>query len=448
MPGKHLGLWSGVGLVIANMVGAGVFLSAGFMAQDLGPGQILLAWVVGAVLALCGSVAYAEVARLVPRSGGEYRYLSTLLHPSLGYLAGWASLLVGFSAPIAIDALAAGDFAHQIFGLPPQWTGAALVVALAAVHASGLAASAKGQNALIAVKVLLLLFFAGAGLVRGSLAWPAWVPPNPSEGFPLGAFVTSLFFIAFAFSGWNAAIYASEEFEEPTRTVPRAMVIGCALVALLYLLINFVFVANLEPAGAAVVFKYDSERVTLGHAVMQKLLGEGAAKLMSGIILLAFISAISAMTLVGPRVYAAMAKDGFLPGPLAGKNGEPPRWSVALQSGLALVLVFTHELQDVLQNVGAILTLFAALTMAGLFRAAAGKVTAEKPRPLALVAAAIYAGSTVFMLYTAIGRWLKPPFGKPHPEFLVWIAVVTVVALVAWAVTRMLKPPPQGAPSK
>ncbi len=356
--------------------------------------------------------------------------------------------MVGFSAPIAIDALAAGAFAHQLFGVPPQLTGALLVVALAGVHATRLSASARGQNALIAVKVLLLVFFAGAGLVFGSHSWPHWVPAHPSQGFPLGAFVTSLFFIAFAFSGWNAAIYASDEFEEPKRTVPKAMVLGCALVAVLYLLINFVFVANLDAGGAAVVFKYDSERVTLGHAVMQKLLGEGAAKLMSGIILLAFVSAISAMSLVGPRVYAAMAKDGFLPAALAGKDGQPPRWSVALQGALALLLVFTHKLSDVLQNVGAILTLFAALTMAGLFRAALGKVTQEKPRPLALAAAAVYAGSTVFMLYTAIGRWLKPPFGEPHPEFLVWIAVVTTVALVAWALTRAFKPRVQGAEGK
>jgi len=373
VPGKHLGLWSGVGLVIANMVGAGVFLSAGFMAQDLTPGQILLAWVVGAALALCGSVAYAEVARLVPKSGGEYRYLSTLLHPSLGYLAGWASLLVGFSAPIAIDALAAGEFAHQLLGVPPTWTAAALIAVLCAVHSSGLSTSARGQNLLIAVKVLLLIFFAGAGLVKGTTAWPTWSPPHLSEGFPTGPFVTSLFFIAFAFSGWNAAIYASEEFEEPTKTVPRAMVIGCAGVAVLYLLINFVFVANLDPKLAAVVFAYDDEgsaKVTLGHAVMEKLLGAGAANVMSGIILLAFISAISAMTLVGPRVYAAMAKDGFLPRSLAATEGHPPRISVLLQSGLAIVLVFTHKLPAVLGNVGAILTLFAALRSRGRSRSA------------------------------------------------------------------------------
>ncbi|MFT3840941.1 MAG: amino acid permease [Myxococcaceae bacterium] len=450
MPGKHLGQWSGVGLVIANMVGAGVFISAGFSAQSMRPGHILLAWLAGAVLALCGSKAYAEVARLVPRSGGEYRYLSTLLHPSLGYLAGWASFLVGFSAPIAIDALAAGEFARQLFGVPALGTAVLLIAGLGALHASGLEQSAKGQNVLIAIKVLLLLFFTGTGLLLGSHSWPTWTPPHVSEGFPTGSFVNSLFYIAFAFSGWNAAIYASEEFDEPTKTVPRAMIIGCALVAVLYLLLNFVFVANLDPKTAEVVFAFDapnSAKVTLGHEVMKKLLGAGAANVMSGIILLAFISAMSAMTLVGPRVYAAMANDGFLPKALGTVDGHPPRFSVLLQSALAILLVFITNLQQVLKDVGAILSFFAALTMCGLFRAALSNVTPEKPRPLALLAAFVYAGSTVFMLYTSIDGWLHPQFGEAHPYYLIYIAVVAVVALVAWGVTKMMNAP-KGAPGK
>ena len=137
MSQRTLGLKSGIGLVIANMVGAGVFLSTGFMAQSLTPGQILLAWVIGGVLALCGAKAYAEVARLVPEGGGEYRYLSSLMHPALGYLAGWASLLVGFSAPTALDAIAAGAFARAVVpALEPRLVGAVLIIVLTFVHAS------------------------------------------------------------------------------------------------------------------------------------------------------------------------------------------------------------------------------------------------------------------------------------------------------------------------
>ena len=422
-PHKPFGLWSGIGLVIANMVGIGVFLSAGFMAQSLAPGPLMLAWVVGAVLALSGAWAYAEVARLVPRSGGEYRYLSELLHPALGYLAGWASLLVGFSAPIAADALGAGAYLAAIFpGAPALWIAAGLVVALTAVHAIGIHLSARAQNVLVGVKVLLLLGFVAIGVFVGTVAWPTWTPPTQSVGFPTGAFVGSLFFIAFAFSGWNAAVYASEEFEDPARTVPRAMLYGCAAVAVLYLVVNYIFVANLTPSEGAVVFS--SEPVTVGHALMKRLLGEGAARMMSGIIVLAFISAMSAMILIGPRVYAAMAKDGFLPRAFIGTAGKAPTLSVVLQGAFALLLVFTQSLKDVLGKVGAILVLFAALTVLGLFRA---RLNGREVKTSALVAAGVYCVSAAYMLYTGFHENL---------QLLAWVAAVMVLALLGWLLTR------------
>ncbi len=390
------------------MVGAGVFLSTGFMAQSMTPGTILLAWLVGAVLALAGARAYAEVARLVPAGGGEYRYLSTLLHPALGYLAGWGSLLVGFSAPIALDALAAGAFARAVWpGIEPRVFAAALVVGLTGVHAIGVHLSARVQNALVAVKVLLLAGFVGVGLALGTLHWPTWQPPDAS-GTTLGGFANSLFFIAFAFSGWNAAIYAADEFKSPERDVPRSMLLGCLSVAALYLVVNYIFVANLTPADGTVVFGYSDftslkgggGSVTLGQAVMARLLGQGAAETMSLMMLLLFVSAMSAMTLVGPRVYAAMANDGFLPKWLAGRQGHAPRGAVVLQGALALAVLFTHELRTVLSNVGAILVFFAALTVSGLFLQVRRAKTPEgKPRPMGLVAAAVYVLSAVLMLY-------------------------------------------------
>ena len=365
---RTFGLWSGVGLVIANMVGAGVFLSTGFMAQSMRPGTILLAWVVGGVLALAGARAYAEVARFLPSGGGEYRYVGTLLHPALGYVAGWGSLLVGFSAPIALDALAAGAFARVIFpSLEPRLFGAALIILLTLLHALGLHLSARVQNGLVAVKVALLIGFVLVGLFAGSMSWPTWTPPS-TDGESFSGFASSLFYIAFAYSGWNAAVYAADDFKEPHQTVPRAMLLGCLVVAGLYLVVNFIFVANLTPEQGTVVFRYDAftsgaaqfDQVTLGQAVMAHLLGPGAAKVMSAVTLVLFVSAISAMTLVGPRVYSVMAKDGVLPSFLAGKEGHPPTAAVLLQGGLSLLVLFTHELRTVLANVGAILVFFAA----------------------------------------------------------------------------------------
>jgi APA family basic amino acid/polyamine antiporter len=426
-----------VGLVISNMVGAGVFLSTGFMSQSMPPGAILLAWLTGAVLALAGTVAYAEVARLVPHSGGEYRYLSALQHPWLGYLSGWASLLVGFSAPIALDALAAGAFAHAAFAsLDPRVVAGVLVVGLTAFHAVGLHTSARVQNGLVALKVALLVGFVAIGLLKGNLGWPTWTSAPGPESSPGAEFTGSLFYIAFAFSGWNAAIYASDEFKDPRRDVPRAMLIGCLAVAGLYLVVNYIFVANLTPADTSVVFHYDDftslkgeyDQVTLGQAVMAHLLGPGAARVMSAVMLLLFTSAISAMLLVGPRVYQAMARDGFLPRFLEGQDGKPPTAAVLLQGALALALLFTHDLRTILSNVGAVVVLFAALTVAGLFRARArAKTPDERPSAVSLAAATIYVLSSGWMFYTGFKRDFS---------LLGWVAAVAAVTLVAGVVMR------------
>lgn len=425
---KHLGVWSGAGIVIANMIGAGVFVSAGFMAQDMGPGTLLLAWVVGSILALCGTRAYAAAAALVPRSGGEYRYISELLHPALGYLAGWATLLLGFSAPIAINAVAAASFAETLVPLPSIQVVAGLsIVAMTAVHALNLTFSRRTQNGLVLVKLLLVAGFVSLGLVAGRNAWPSWTPPNVSAGFPLDPFVRSLFYIAYAFSGWNAAIYVAEEFRDPARDVPRSMAAGCILVAALYLLVNWIFVANLTPERAAAVFDYEKSRVTLGHLVTQDLIGPRGAGVMSAFAVLAFLSTMSAMMFVGPRVCAAMAGDGFLPRGLAGGGARPPVASVILQGVLSLGLLFTHGLQETLQNVGAILTLFSALTGFSLFWVWLRRPELRRPPASSLACAAVYIVSAVWMLWFGI---------RGSSRLLQWLLVPTAVALVAYAATR------------
>lgn len=424
-----LGLWSGVGLVAANMIGAGVFLSAGFMAQEMGPELIMLAWVVGTAIALAGTRAYGAVAQLVPRSGGEYRYLSELLHPSLGYLAGWTSLLVGFAAPIAVAAVAAGHFAATLTPVAPTAVGTVIIVALTALHAGGFRLSRGTQNLLVAVKAALLLGFVALGLSHAAGHWPQWTPPAPAEN-TLAAFAGSLFFVAFAFSGWNAAAYAAEEFADPRRDVPRAMLIGCLLVAALYLAVNWVFVATLTPERASVVLAYESQRVTLGHLVMRDLLGEAGGRAMSLLTIVAFVSSVSAMIFVGPRVYAAMARDGLLPRVLAGEGGRPPAASVVLQGLLALVLLFTHQLQQMLANVGAILTLFAALVALSLFRVRFARPDLPRPSTGSLCAAGVYVCFAAWTLYFGFR-------GATH--LLAWLSAIATAALLFYGFTARFR---------
>jgi amino acid transporter len=428
MRDHQLGMFSGMGMVIANMIGAGVFLSTGFMAQELTAKQIILAWIIGALLALAGARAYSGIAQIVPRSGGEYRYLSTLVHPALGYLAGWASLLLGFSAPIAIDAVAAGAFANTLnTWVNPKMFAALLIVLLTGVHAIGLRFSVTAQNVLVTIKIALVVGFMAVGLAGGHNAWPKWQPPAQSSGFPLGPFMQNLFYIAFAFSGWNAAVYAASEFKNARRDVPRAMVLGCALVGVLYLFVNWVFVANLTPEQCKVVFTYETARVTLGHLIMKNLVGEVGAACMSVLAIVAFISAVSAMTFLGPRVYAAMARDGFLPRILQGKKGRPPIGAVLLQGSIALFLVFAYKLQEVLNNVGAILTLFSALTVFSLFWIRFRRKQFEKPAFTALAAGFFYLLLSGIMLY----------FGfKQSPTLNLWVGASILTALIGYFITK------------
>jgi basic amino acid/polyamine antiporter, APA family len=408
--------------VVANMIGSGVFLSAGFMSQQLGPAAILLAWVLGTVIALCGTRAYAEVAQIVPRSGGEYRYLTELMHPVLGTLAGWASLLLGFSAPIAVAALAAGFFMRTLLpAVSPYLVATTLIVFLTAAHAGGFHVSRRTQDGLVLVKAALLAGFVVVGLAHAPLAWPAWTPPSPPPpGSMAATFITSLFFVAFAFSGWNAAAYAAAEFEDPRRDVPRAMMVGCALVGLLYLAVNWVFVASIPPDRATVVFD-ETRRVTLGHLVMQDALGPAGGAAMSILTIIAFVSSMSAMTFVGPRVYAAMARDGHLPALFAARDERPPAASVILQGALALVLVFTQRLQQVLMNVGGVLTLFTALVALSLFYVRWGRRegSGASPSNVSLAAAFVYVFASAVMLYYGF---------RSKTQLLLWVLAVMVAA--------------------
>ncbi|HEY0484334.1 MAG TPA: APC family permease [Kofleriaceae bacterium] len=437
---RKLGLWSGVGIVIANMIGAGVLTTPGFMAMDLAPSYILLAWLVGGVAALSGARAYAAVAQAIPRSGGEYRYLSTLWHPLLGYLAGWTSLLVGFSQPVALDAQLVGYYTGTL-GIDVNWRviTAAVIVLVTALHAFDLRASRRGQNVLVAIKLTLVIGFVVVGLVAGSNAWPTWRPKASELGLPLGPFFQSLVFIAFCYSGWNAAIYASEEFAAPRRDVPRAMLIGCAAVIVLYMLVNWVFVANLTPAHYGAWIGDDPNRITLGHVLMKDLVGTTGARVMSGFMIVALLSAASAMTMIGPRVYAAMARDGYLPRIFAGEDGRPPVWSVLLQGALALVVAMTTSFINAIFTVGTVLTLMAALTALGVWKLQLDRRQAEKPGVPALIAAAIFVALSAWMLYAAFTNPLLntatfPVVGKISAP-VVWLVFIALITLIyaAWS---------------
>lgn len=420
---RHLSFSAGVGLVVTNTIGAGVFLSAGFMVQEMDPSSIMLAWALGAALAGCGAIGYGALARELRTSGGEYRYLTELIHPVIGSIAGWSSLFMGFSAPVAIDARAAGEYAQVLFPrLDAAGVATGLVVGLTALHAASLRWSRRGQNAIALLKVAVVAGFVVLGLARAGLSVPAWTPPHAPAGFPVAPLLQNQLWIFFAFSGWNAAIYAAAEFRTPERDVPRATLVGWGLVSVLYLALNWVFVANLTPERAAAVFEHETTRITLAHLVAEDVFGPVGGAVASGALLLIFIGAASAMMLVGPRVVGAMAEDGRMPSFLAAPAGRPPVGAVLTQGALALLFLHTQSLLEAVQGVASVLLALAALATLGVFRLArlgiGSASTGEKVAAalfaagalailgLATVQLPMVAGSLLGMTALGVGSWL------------------------------------------
>ena len=407
-PAGAIGLWSGIGLGIANMVGVGVLTSNGYMARALGPGAILAIWLIQGLLALAGARTYAALATLKPSSGGEYRYLSEFLHPAWGAFAGWTSVVVGFAAPVAANAYAVAAFLKELVPGVPTLPMATAVVVLFTFAAAGRLTLAKGsQDALVLVKLALLTGFVILGLVRGQHEWPAGAAADAGRG-SVTAFGMNLYYAAYAYSGWNAAVYVASAFRSPARTVPRAMVGATLLVTAFYLVMAFVFIANLSGDDLG---GWSENRVTLAHLLVQKLAGPRAAVVVSVGIILVLGSCISAMMLTGPAVSSAMASDGFLPRWLAGDGVHPKASAVVLQGGLALVLLWTSSFDKLIAGMGVVLTASSALCALALLRVARRRESGVAP--IARIAAAVFLVAASAEVVMAI--WI-------FPRALVWLA--------------------------
>ncbi|MBN8459733.1 MAG: APC family permease [Verrucomicrobia bacterium] len=354
-------------LVVASMVGTGVFTSLGFQvgAVPSGPALMLL-WLLGGLIALCGALSYAELAAAIPRSGGEYRFLGVLFHPSLGWAAGVLSLVIGFAAPAALAALALGGYAHKVADWLPQRgvAAAALLLALAA-HLRSVRISARFQTVTTVLKLALIVGFIGAALVlpgKGDVRWT----PEFSTDWKLvtqPAFAVSLLFVFYAYSGWNAAVYIAEEVERPRRTVAMALLAGTGMVTALYLLVNAAFLK-------AAPLKEMAGVLEVGHVAAGAVLGTRGATVFSGMLSIGLMASVSALVWAGPRVMAAVGRDLPVLGGLARLNaGGVPVRATLLVSGLALGFVAVGDFGNILTYTQSGLTLCSTLTVAGVFRA-------------------------------------------------------------------------------
>ena len=355
---RSLGLVTAVAMVVANMIGTGVFTTSGFLLADLkSPERVLFVWVLGGVVALLGALCYGALSRRIPESGGEYLFLSRTLHPSLGYVAGWISLLVGFSAPLAAAAYAFGQYALPWTGpVSAQVSGSALLIAFCLLHAFHIQRGAWVQNLTVIVKVILIVGF----IVLGATRLPE-MPAAEAATVPAATVAVSLVWVMFSYSGWNAAIYIGGEIRNPEVNLPRALWIGTLLVMVLYVALNAVFVYSTPMAELA-------GKLEVGRIAAESLGGVSWGVAVTLIVALALISSVSSMMMAGPRVYAQMAADGYLPQALSVASGEAPRNGMLLQLALSLVLLWSTTYDGLLTYIGFTLGISTALTVAGLMR--------------------------------------------------------------------------------
>ena len=374
--GPSISLTTATAITVANMIGTGVFTSLGFQVQGIRSGfALLLLWALGGLFALCGALAYGELAASMPRSGGEFHFLSRSFHPAVGFLSGWVSLTVGFAAPIALAAMAFGRyFSRVVPEISPLLPSCVVVILVTLAHLRDLQLSSRFQNVFTVFKVSLILVFIAAA-IRVDAPSPIDFKPRPGDfetvlGSP---FAISLLYVMFAYAGWNASTYITGEVKDPARNVPRSLMLGTVLVLVLYLGLNWAFLATTPIADLA-------GQVEVGHIAAERIFGSAGGQWMSGMLCLALVSAISAMTWAGPRVTQVMGQDyAFFRALAKTHSGGSPRRAILLQAGLVLTLLLTATFEVALVYTQFTLVLSSFLTVAGVFRLR--RIAPDLPRP-------------------------------------------------------------------
>ncbi len=379
------------------MVGVGVFTSLGFQVTDIPSGfALLLLWFVGGVVALCGAFSYAELAAMFPRSSGEYNFLTRAYGPAFGFMAGWLSATVGFSAPVALAAMAFGQYAGAVLpGVPALPLGLAVIWLVSAVRLRGGRHGSAFQIGFTLLKFALILAFIVAGFAGGGGGSVSFAPSasDPALIFSTG-FAVSLVFVMYAYSGWNAATYIVGDLSDPARSVPRALFIGTGFVLALYVALNAAFLYTTPVAELA-------GQIEVGLISGRHVFGEAGGRLVGLLICVGLIPTIGAMMWIGPSVAVAMGEDVPLLHRFARRSPTGvPVAAILLQAVIASLLLLTRSFAAVLEFIQFGLLVCAFLTVLGLMRLRI--VQPDLPRPFRAwgypVTPLIFLGTTLFML--------------------------------------------------
>ncbi len=381
---RNIGIITATGIVVANMVGSGAFTSSGIIANILpNSGLIILCWLFGGIIAVCGALCYGELSTRMPENGGEYIFLKKLFHPSLGFLSGWLSFFVGFSVPIALSAIAFSEYFTS--GLPINFQeineGNALIykkliaisviIIFTSLHYIGGKISKLGQNSLTVFKIFIILCIAVAGFAfgKGDLSNISFTSSGSFNSF---AFGTAMMMVMFSYSGWNASSYIAGELKNPKKTLPVSLLTGTFIVVFLYVILN-IFMFYSTPLAEL------KGEIAIADKAALNAFGSWPSYLFSLIISLILLSSLSAFLMIGPRVYYAMAKDGLF---LKFAKKIHPRYkvpsvSVLIQGLIAIVMVTIGSFEQLLIYIGFALSIFPFITVLGLFKARKNKIGEE-----------------------------------------------------------------------
>ena len=424
---RKIGPLTATSIVVANMVGAGIFTTSGIMAGQLpSSGWILVCWLLGGLIAMAGALSYAELATRMPQVGGEYVYLKKIYHPSIGFLTGWTSFFVGFSVPIAASAMAFSEYifegiqsqvlninSNQLFFIK-KGTALFLIILFTGIHYLGMKLGSKVQNFLTFLKIAIVVGLAGTGIAltggKGISAF-SFVTQGESSWLSFG---TAMMLVMFSYSGWNASSYIAGEMKNPRKNLPLSLLLGTGIVILLYIALNlFIF--------QALPYNQAKGSIAIAERASIEAFGPWMGDTLGLLISLALLSSLSAFVIIGPRVYFAMARDRLF-FPFAAKvhpKYKVPGRSILIQGAIAVLMVLIGSFEQLLVYIGFALNIFPWLAVFGIFIARKrhiGNHNAFKVWGYPVV--------PIFFLVTSLGLMLVNYLNRPLESTA---AVVTVL---------------------
>jgi APA family basic amino acid/polyamine antiporter len=352
-----------IAIVVSNMIGTGVYTSLGLQAAGVhSVFALILIWVTGGLVALCGALTYGELAARIPKSGGEYIFLSKIYHPSLGFLSGFISMTIGFAAPMAIAAIALGTYSANLIPVAPLVTGISVIIILTILNSSSFKTGANFNFIITIINVTLILALCIMGFAKGH-----------HEGFALTfsrtdmkqvinpAFAISLVYVSFAYSGWNSAAYITHQVKNPVKNLPVIFISGTLIVMTLYSLLNFIFLYTVPLTDL-------EGKIDIAFLAAKNIFGPMGGKFVAILISIGLIASINSLLILGPRVTQAIAGDYF---PLRrlgeeNRNGSP-FYATILLTIVSLALIFTSTFEQIMTLIGFTLSFFTILSVTGVF---------------------------------------------------------------------------------